>query len=186
MGPVGVAQPINAAHQNKHAIKPEAQLLPSFIRWLFIWRHHQFISVVLTNQAGSPGRSIQGSSCDSSGGGQCGVNWPLWVIQLAVVGWEGEYYLTETVRNGGVGHWGHTLMNRWGNVFFFFILPALPLACQGLPGLCNLSVSTSFSEADSIKIMPVAERERERVTGVSLILPIGFVLFFFVLFFQIG
>lgn len=52
-------------------------------------------------------------------------------------------------------------MNRWGN-FFFLFFPVLPLACQGLPGLCNLSVSTSFCKADSIKITPVAERESDR------------------------
>lgn len=67
-------------------------------------------------------------------------------------------------------------MNRWGN-FFSFFPQHFPLACHGLPGLCNLSVSTSFCKADSIKITPVAERER--VTGVSLILPIGFVPFVF-------
>lgn len=53
-------------------------------------------------------------------------------------------------------------MNRWGNFFSFFFPPAFPLACQGLPGLCNLSVSTSFCKADSIKITPVAERESDR------------------------
>lgn len=63
-------------------------------------------------------------------------------------------------------------MTRWSNFF-----PAFPLASQGLPGLCNLSVSTSFCKADSIKITPVAQRER--VTGVSLILAIGFVPFVF-------
>lgn len=68
-------------------------------------------------------------------------------------------------------------MNRWGRFFFFFFPPHFPLACHGLPGVCNLSVSTSFCKADSIKIKPVAGRER--VTGVSLILPIGFVPFVF-------
>lgn len=63
-------------------------------------------------------------------------------------------------------------MNRWSTFFFFFIfLAALPSVCQGLPGLCNLLVSTSFCKADSIKITPVAV---EKVTGVRLILPIGF------------
>lgn len=53
-------------------------------------------------------------------------------------------------------------MNRWGNFFLFFCPRHLPLACQGLPGLCNLSVSTSFCKADSIKITPVAESESDR------------------------
>lgn len=54
-------------------------------------------------------------------------------------------------------------MNRWG-IFFFDSPPpfASPAAWAGLPGLCNLSVSTSFCKADSIKITPVAERESDR------------------------
>lgn len=57
-------------------------------------------------------------------------------------------------------------MNRWGNYFFIFFIffcpQHLPLACHGLPGLCNLSVSTSFCKADSIKITPAAESESDR------------------------
>lgn len=53
-------------------------------------------------------------------------------------------------------------MNRWGN-FSSIFFPALPPACHGLPSLCNLSVSTSFCKADSIKITPVAVRESDRV-----------------------
>ena len=47
-------------------------------------------------------------------------------------------------------------MNRGGT------FPSASLTCQGLPGLCNLSVSTSFCEADSIKIKPVAGGESDR------------------------
>lgn len=42
---------------------------------------------------------------------------------------------------------------------------------SGLPGLCNLSVSTALGEADSIKIKVV--EVGWRVTGASLIIGIG-------------
>lgn len=56
------------------------------------------------------------------------------------------------------------LMNRWGIFFFFFkCSPHItPVACRGLPGLCNLSLSTSFCKGDSIKITPVAAKESDR------------------------
>lgn len=54
----------------------------------------------------------------------------------------------------GKGRQGDTLMN-WGEFF-----PALPCSAKALPDSCNLSVSTSFYEADSIKIKPVAGGER--------------------------
>lgn len=44
---------------------------------------------------------------------------------------------------------------NWGEFF-----PALPCSAKALPDSCNLSVSTSFYEADSIKIKPVAGGER--------------------------
>lgn len=75
---------------------------------------------------------------------------------------ESEQHQSDTMRNWRGGASKCTYMSREDCFLFLFFLPVLSLFCQGLPGLCNLLVSTSFCKADSIKITPVAERESDR------------------------
>lgn len=68
---------------------------------------------------------------------------------------------------------GNPVMSNWRRTFFYRGTSGL----SGLPGLCNLSVSTALGKADSIKIKVV--EVRRRATGASLIIGIGSSTFVF-------
>lgn len=70
-------------------------------------------------------------------------------------------------------------MNRWGNFFsFFFSSPH-----QRFPWPAKASQVCAISQCQHLSVRLIQLRlrqlQRERVTGVSLILPIGFVPFVF-------
>lgn len=81
---------------------------------------------------------------------------------------------------------GDTLMNRWGNYYFFFLFIFFVHSISPWPAMASQVCAISQCQHLSVRLIQLRLRQlqRARVTGVSLTGFVPFVFVFFVFFFS--